>query len=271
MCRCSVALRNPRTLRHTDGGQRPVVVGVLFGLLLLLDDTGLQIALFLWMALAAYAARQLVHAERVVYVVRVGADRLMVPRGHHHGQRHAHGHGALVLGHVRGERRGRRQAGLRQHAGAGQAGQRAQAAGAGHGVGLFVVRVPQAAVGLVVVRLVARVAAALDVPYATFFTPGNQRRSMLVLYNLFWSHASYFIIFYRLAKKICKKLIDKMKTSKNILAVKNITHGTTLRKCGFYSITITNIKIKNFSVGCTFKFLSLLLRILTGSPDCGPT
>lgn len=163
------------TLRYANGGQRPVV-GVLFGLLLLLDDnTGLQIALFLGMALVVHAARELVNAERVVDVVRVGADRLVVPGGHHHGQRlHAHGHRALVLGHVRGERRGRRQAGLRQHARAGQAGQGAQAAGAGHRVGLLVVRVTQAAGGLVVVRLVARVAAALDVPYATFFTPRNQ-------------------------------------------------------------------------------------------------
>lgn len=166
-------LRAVSTLRNADGGQRPVA-GTLFGLLLLLDDTGFQIALFLRMALATDAPRQLVHAERVVYVVRVGADRLMVPGGHHHGQRHAHGHRALVVGHVRGERRGRRQAGLRQHTGAGQAGQRAQSAGAGHGVGLLVVRVAQTAVGLVVVRLVARVSAALDVPYATFFTPRNQ-------------------------------------------------------------------------------------------------
>jgi len=158
------------TLRYANGGQGPVV-GVLFGLLLLLDDnTSFQIALFLGMALVVDAARELVDAERVVDVVWVGADRLVVPGGHHHGQWHAHGHRALVLGHVWGERCGRRQAGLRQHAGTGQAGQRAQAAGAGHRVGLFVVRVAQAAVGLVVVRLVARVTAALDVPYATFFT-----------------------------------------------------------------------------------------------------
>lgn len=192
-------------LRHADGGQRPVI-GVLFGLLLLLDDTGLQIALFLRMALAADTTRQLVHTERVVYVVRVGADRLMVSCGHHHCQRHAYGHRALVLGHVRGERRGRRQAGLRQHAGAGQAGQRAQAAGAGHGVGLLVVRVAQTAVGLVVVRLVARVAAALDVPYATFFTPGNQRRSMLILYCLCRSHASYFYNILQVGEKYKKTI-----------------------------------------------------------------
>jgi len=131
------------------------------------------------------AAGQLVDAERVIDVVRVGADRLVVSGGHHHRQRHAlhrgHGHRrALVLGHVRRERRGRRQAGLRQHAGAGQAGQGAEAARAGRGVGLLVVRVAaaQAAVGLVVVRLVSRVAAALDVPYATFFTPRNGRQPL---------------------------------------------------------------------------------------------
>lgn len=105
------------------------------------------------------AARQLVDAERVVDVVRVGADRLMVSGGHHHRQRrHAHrGHRwTLVLGHVRRERRSRGQAGLRQHSRAGQAGQGAQAAGAGRRVGLLVVRVAaQAARRLVVVRLVA--------------------------------------------------------------------------------------------------------------------
>jgi len=165
----------------------------LFGLLLLLgnddDATGFQIGLFLvgMMALVD-AARQLVDAERVVDVVRVGADRLVVPGGHDHRQRHAlhRGHRrALVLGHVRRERRGRRQAGLRQHAGAGQAGQGAEAARAGRGVGLLVVRVAaaQAAVGLVVVRLVSRVAAALDVPYATFFTPRNHGRQPLTFYK----------------------------------------------------------------------------------------
>lgn len=118
-------------------------------------------------------ARQLVDAQRVIDVVRVGADRLVVPGGHHHRQRHAHGHRwALVhVGHMWRERRSRGQAGLRQHAGAGQAGQGAQATGAGRRVGLFVVRVAQAARRLVVVRLVARVTAALDVPYATFFAP----------------------------------------------------------------------------------------------------
>jgi len=124
------------------------------------------------------ATRQLVDAERVVDVVRVGANRLVVPGGHHHGQRHAHGHRrALILGHVRCERRGRGQAGLRQHSRAGQAGQGAQATGAGRRVGLLVVRVAQAACRLVVVRLVARVPAALNVPYATFFAPRKPRTS----------------------------------------------------------------------------------------------
>jgi len=105
------------SLRHADGGQRPVtVVGslLLFGLVVR-ATAGFQIVLLLVllllllqipgvvMALVVYdATRQLVDAERVVDVVRVGADRLMVPGGHHHGQRHAHGHRrALVLGHVR--------------------------------------------------------------------------------------------------------------------------------------------------------------------------
>lgn len=181
------------SLRHANGGQRPVAVVVgtlLFGLVVRVGY-GFQIVLLLLLLLMLMmlllllllpgvvmalvvddAARQLVDAERVVDVVRVGADRLMVSGGHHHRQRHAHRHRrALVLGHVRRERRGRGQAGLRQHARAGQAGQGAQATGTGRRVGLLVVRVAQAARRLVVVRLVARVAAALDVPYATFFAP----------------------------------------------------------------------------------------------------
>lgn len=105
----------------------------MFGLLLLLnDEAGFQIGLFLVVGVAALvidAARQLVDAEWVVDVVRVGANWLMVSGGHHHRQRHSlllllllhhRGHRrTLVLGHVRRERRGRGQAGLRQHAGAG--------------------------------------------------------------------------------------------------------------------------------------------------------
>jgi len=152
------------SLRHANGGQRPVAVVVgalLFGLVVRVGY-GFQIVLLLLLLLLLMlmlllpgvvmalvvdnAARQLVNAERVVDVVRVGADRLMVSGGHHHRQRHAHRHRrTLVLGHVRRERRGRRQAGLRQHARAGQAGQGAQAAGAGRRVGLLVVRVAQAA------------------------------------------------------------------------------------------------------------------------------
>lgn len=179
------------SLRHADGGQRPVAVvgSLLFGLVVRVGY-GFQIVLLLVLMLLLLipgvvmalvvddAARQLVDTERVVDVVRVGADRLMVSGGHHHRQRHAHRHRrAFVLGHVRRERRGRGKAGLRQHARAGQAGQGAQAAGAGRRVGLLVVRVAQAARRLVVVRLVARVAAALDVPYATFFAPRKSRTS----------------------------------------------------------------------------------------------
>jgi len=91
---------------------------VLLLMLLLLLVPGVVMAL-----VVDDATRQLVDAEWVVNVVRVGANRLVVPGGYHYGQRHAHGHRwALVLGHVWRERRGRGQAGLRQHSRAGQAG-----------------------------------------------------------------------------------------------------------------------------------------------------
>lgn len=179
------------SLRHADGGQRPVtVVGslLLFGLVVR-ATAGFQIVLLLMLLLLLVpgvvmalvvddATRQLVDAKRVVDVVRVGANRLVVPGGYHHCQRHADGHWrAFVFGHVRRERRGRGQAGLRQHSRAGQAGQGAKATRAGRGVCLLVVRVAQAARRLVVVRLVARVAAALYVSYATFFAPRKPRMS----------------------------------------------------------------------------------------------
>jgi len=128
------------TLRHADGGQR-AAVGVFRLLLLLLrnDNAGCRFQvgvlqrLLLGRTMALVdAARQLVDAERVVDVVRVGADRLVMSGGHHHGQRrhalhrrrcHYRHRARVVLGCVWREWRGRRQAGLRQHARAGQAGQ----------------------------------------------------------------------------------------------------------------------------------------------------
>lgn len=164
------------TLRHADGWQRAIVVGctllvgLLLLLLLLLDILGM-------MALVADTARQLIDTQRVVDVMRVGADWLMVSNGrYHHREWHAHGHRrTFVFRNVWSERRGRRQTGLRQHPGAGQTGQSAQATGTRHGVSFFVVRVAHTAIGLVVVRLVARVTATLNVPYATFFTSKKKK------------------------------------------------------------------------------------------------
>lgn len=108
------------TLRHADGGQRPAVRVLVGGLLLLLaDHHRAQVGAFLLqifgpvtLAAAVHAARQLVDTERVVDVVRVGADRLVVSSGHHNGHlrytlHHRRRHRALVLGRVRREWCGR--------------------------------------------------------------------------------------------------------------------------------------------------------------------